>query len=129
MTTQHTQGEWKVARDGFENFSITDGGMKIIADLDHQGHLSKRENEANARLIAAAPKLLEALKNLIEEAKILYVAHEGEYGCIGREAIEKNKEYPSQIYAAESAVAEATQSCPKGWEQADTSNETAECGG
>lgn len=65
----HTQGKWIIGTDSDRNYYIT---AKIKADeLDMLGApvecrivdiFYSKEAEANARLIAAAPELLEALK-------------------------------------------------------------------
>ena len=71
MSTKHTQGPWEAK---FRPFSPSyeigvrapNGSLDLIASLKDsvpQGN----EREANARLIAAAPQLLEALKNVIFE--------------------------------------------------------------
>lgn len=58
---KHTPGEWAV--DGMTIFAPADGiAAKDVAVILHDGNSSIQEREANARLIAAAPELLEALK-------------------------------------------------------------------
>lgn len=64
MTTQHTQGPWKISRDGL--FIETSDGVDI-AQLCGSGDLtdygaSIALDERNARLIAAAPELLERVE-------------------------------------------------------------------
>lgn len=64
-TAQHTPGPWKVyGRDGKPKCYVTDSEGRTIADLDSfcTGSDSREQLEANARLIAHAPALLEALK-------------------------------------------------------------------
>jgi hypothetical protein len=66
MTTQHTPGPWKAISPH--------PGQWAICKESHQKHLEswtvayvrdfQKQDEANARLIAAAPELLEALKGL-----------------------------------------------------------------
>lgn len=56
---KHTQGEWKIV-DG-HRIETEDYGL--IANV--RGDLTDSETKANARLIAAAPKLLQALKDAI----------------------------------------------------------------
>ena len=62
-TTSHTPGPWHT--DGWENMVINDqwGTTIVIAPGSSTGTLG--EMKANARLIAAAPDLLEAVKNLL----------------------------------------------------------------
>ena len=54
----HTKGEWKV--DGFGD-RVVDENSDTIATMMK---MNRNEAEANAHLIAAAPALYEALKNL-----------------------------------------------------------------
>lgn len=61
---KHTGGQWKAEKDKFGNYSIVYRG-DVIAHIDTDGLLPKEENEANARLIAAAPELLQALKDVV----------------------------------------------------------------
>ena len=65
---EHTQGKWKNDNTGeyYNGHWIRMNGV-LIAKISHQkGGKSKGEPEANARLIAAAPDLLEALKEIAE---------------------------------------------------------------
>ena len=62
MTTQHTKGPWEISATGTEWDICMAGGGDMLADLSGCPNA-----EANARLIAAAPELLEALQG--------YVAH------------------------------------------------------
>lgn len=70
MTTQtkHTAGPWAVSMPGGQTtfngrrVTVTARGS-MVADLDWNTPL---ENMANARLIAAAPELLEAVNNLLD---------------------------------------------------------------
>lgn len=70
MVTQHTPGPWKFDRnnDGLIAFRIAGNGL-ILADALFKNtieHAPQRtEAEANARLIAAAPELLEKLQELV----------------------------------------------------------------
>ncbi len=49
-------------------YTIRDSRNCCIAVIGEVDRLTATENEANARLIAAAPELLEALKGLMKEA-------------------------------------------------------------
>ena len=65
MTTTHTPGPWKIIKGDFvvapDNGTVAQVGTPTTP---------AREHEANARLIAAAPEMLEALRDM--------VLHEGE---------------------------------------------------
>lgn len=63
MTTQqHTPGPWSYNQDeGGQHGHVISTGEYIIADLPDAGDGAAPHTEANARLIAAAPELLEAL--------------------------------------------------------------------
>ena len=66
----HTPGPWYIEPTGERTcngptVSIDQSPLKIVARPDW--HLDHEEYMANARLIAAAPDLLEALENLLEE--------------------------------------------------------------
>ena len=73
MSAQHTPGPWKI-----DHFNTSTGCYQIsgheqvlnlafVQDYSDEGD-SDQEAKANARLIAAAPDLLEALKDLIASA-------------------------------------------------------------
>ncbi len=82
--TQHTQGPWEMFDNGTntagivryaEDSSYNDGRDSVIICLFKEDGLIPTElaaQEANARLIAAAPELLEALKDMMAHA----AAHE-----------------------------------------------------
>lgn len=58
MSTKHTPGPWNV--DGI--FICDDAGDRIVAEVPK---MYDENDLANARLIAAAPELLEALQGLV----------------------------------------------------------------
>jgi hypothetical protein len=71
--SQHTPGPWEIdqaIRHGFTVYSQQAGF--IVGYMDEEGRYGAVESEANARLIAAAPDLLEALEELL-------VQREGHY--------------------------------------------------
>jgi hypothetical protein len=73
--TQHTAGPWTIDESPSpvygSNGTLVAEGVRIggIATCYTTGTRSSDKNRANARLIAAAPELLEALKRLIELAE------------------------------------------------------------
>ncbi len=78
MESKHTKGEWKLDENPFGERIIyaidSDGDKLAIAKTFH----SWKENQANAKLIAAAPDLLVALE------QIMYLsAHPEEINRIG----------------------------------------------
>lgn len=78
MSAQHTPGPWlhhgevNLVNDTHSLFcgGVNPVGSKYIGDIcyiqssDHINGVTREEAEANARLIASAPDLLEALENL-----------------------------------------------------------------
>lgn len=68
MNTQHTPGPWH-RTNGYAFIHNALGGevAKITSSIDSDAQME--EHEANARLIAAAPELLDALKRMTEAAK------------------------------------------------------------
>ena len=68
MTTPHTPGPWALSiNEGWTTnpFSVTVRRRGVhqttLANIPHRATVSPQEQEANARMIAAAPDLLEAL--------------------------------------------------------------------
>ena len=69
MTAQHTPGPWARVDDSFE-IRTHDGERYITTILGPHD----TQDEANARLIAAAPLMLEALRDALEELETLISA-------------------------------------------------------
>jgi len=79
--SEHTKGPWKVATWHYPQASLEVDREKIIVQSDHDiiaqmlrlWHPDRREKEmeANARLIANAPALLEALKSTQQRIEAL----------------------------------------------------------
>ncbi len=69
--TTHTPGSWdyRPDEDGkpITNGSVAIAYMDAYQPEEDDGGLWKKENEANARLIAAAPELLQALDYLLKQ--------------------------------------------------------------
>jgi hypothetical protein len=75
MSAKHTPGPWSYdpasfwKRPGLRGFKVYGPDSKSIAAYSSAGNRNAEEQEANARLIAAAPDLLAALRELIETAE------------------------------------------------------------
>lgn len=64
--SKHTKGPWRTEWLGEEQGYIMDDKGNYIAEIvayDEEGRYCPDEMEANARLMAAAPEMLEALSN------------------------------------------------------------------
>lgn len=65
MTTQHTQGPWTLSEE-YDGTSVKAGQFYVTHAIQncgfHEPEVDKAVTKANARLIAAAPDLLEALR-------------------------------------------------------------------
>lgn len=71
--TKHTPGPWAITR-----YSTSDGQLRIVTDdnqalplasVNYGDGITMKTTAANARLIAAAPDLLEALKKVLAFAE------------------------------------------------------------
>ena len=85
--SKHTPGPWKwwTTHEGAHRINPHKGGL-VIASCDTRNPFSE-EQEANARLIAAAPDLLEALKETLADGGL-----SGATRDLVREAIAKASE-------------------------------------
>jgi hypothetical protein len=71
MASKHTPGPWDVARySNYEGFSIWAPGAGCIAERWSPSEDRDTPFEANARLIAAAPELLEACRAMLTASEI-----------------------------------------------------------
>lgn len=71
MTTQHTSGPWAVGLYGVSERAVIKCGAKTIATIGYvDDGESNLHTHANARLIAAAPELLEALQAMLADASV-----------------------------------------------------------
>lgn len=61
-TIKHTPGPWTLIKDGVANFCGVTTPKKWLLRIQQNGELLRGEQEANARLIASAPELLEACR-------------------------------------------------------------------
>jgi hypothetical protein len=64
MSAKHTPGPWAVSDERHGNFYVRDAAGQQLIWLGNSSRFKPGENGANARLIAAAPELLEALENI-----------------------------------------------------------------
>ena len=76
---EYTKGEWKVIQKKaskvpfFDGFTLSvEGGKLLIALCDREKWDNKKQRLANAHLIAAAPDMYEALKEILTYDKIEY---------------------------------------------------------
>lgn len=77
MNARHTPGPWVVQKsnglhDGQHDFAIHATKAKVLAEAfgrDSNGNIISAE--ANARLIAAAPDLLKALKGFVSNSSVV----------------------------------------------------------
>jgi len=99
METKHTPGPWKIGLNPGPMVYTPDGTSQIA---DARGvAVTKDESKANARLIAAAPELLEACRNLSQ-----YVAKGIADGAFKDCALPKGAE--KRLNQALAAIAKAT---------------------
>ena len=96
METKYTKGKW-VKRQGDSDYKFDIlgefGTNKTIALIPNKCFVSDEEAEANAKLIASAPELLDALKMIRKELK------HGNY---------KGNHVNGMIQVAEEAIVKAT---------------------
>jgi hypothetical protein len=95
MQTTHTPGPWKIAATGHV---VTAADYSRICRVEQLPGMDSREIDANARLIAAAPELLDALQNIVNS---LTLAGPPELAC---------QQY--QLDTARAAIAKATGNTP-----------------
>ena len=104
--TSHTPGPWDVYPGTRAGIDTKDGSFSIVVagyDDDECGIWGRTnaEAEANARLIAAAPDLLEALSELLAEAEDIFVCMADATG------IDRHR-HPAPFKKARAAIAKAT---------------------
>jgi sugar (pentulose or hexulose) kinase len=69
--SQHTPAPWMIDGDISTAIDISNGSARI-AMIDEQSEIEESELIANAHLIAAAPDLLQALKDLLQATPETY---------------------------------------------------------
>ena len=71
MTTQHTPGPWERDGEYVQQAGQTEVGICSVLNMDEGGNKGWYHGpvtQANARLIAAAPELLEALEPFVKRS-------------------------------------------------------------
>ena len=113
-TTKHMQGSWEVDENApllpIEGHAIRDtkDGFTLAMLWEGGGTDGKSMQRANANLIAAAPEMLEALEDALEQLKRFEVGVDGEMGWRRNwEEIDKSGEHCPEITAARAAIAKA----------------------
>lgn len=104
MSTQHTPGPWAVGK--FNPSHVYQKGKNVTIARCEADICYTEEDKANARLIAAAPELLEALEGLVslenEIRRIASFSHETSMKYLNaRAAIEKATTNPDNIHTGE----------------------------
>ena len=69
MTTAHTPGPWFVTGEGLSRYVEAKINGALIQEVAWCGATLKDEQEDNARLIAAAPELLEVLQVIAADSR------------------------------------------------------------
>lgn len=72
---QHTPGPWSFSSKGGSNGTVLSGDFVIARCQRIDGDEWKQQSRANARLIAAAPELLEALNELLARSENFHAAN------------------------------------------------------
>lgn len=62
VMSKHTPGPWHVDTSSISQFNIVDSNLFVVCDTICGEEKSDEVNEANAKLIAAAPEMLEILE-------------------------------------------------------------------
>lgn len=91
-----TQGEWHVSKMVTDWEIYTEKRQSIAAAYEYSRSIPKEEAEANAKLIAAAPELLEALQKVREMISLKD----------GRATLRTSREFVNEVI--ESAIQKAT---------------------
>jgi len=105
--TKHTPGQWHIGSGNGEGSIFADngrtrleiGGTTLYPICQVNRKWEDEEDEANARLIAAAPELLQAIKDLFRECAMVHKSWgDGD----------NTKEADAAIKRAKDAIAKAT---------------------
>lgn len=108
MNTKHDPGPWRTSesahRNEWSHWIMTGGNRDATIAAVTQIPQAPEKSDANARLIAAAPELLEACRSLLEE----FDRYDAAMTAIGR----GHEDFGRQREAARAAVAKATHQEP-----------------
>ena len=98
METKHTPGPWRFIEQGDANmYGMVTAGNRWIISFRQNGELMSETELANAKLMAAAPELLEALKLILSDIKQLLGDYDIEFHNSG------------SIIESENAIKKATE--------------------
>ena len=103
---KHTPGPWHVEAEEWTNgqgIAICREGLGVIAVIDPGPAELRAEDEANARLIAAAPELKDALADLVFD--LAAIGFDSEDSVSGADAVEVICQHWKTLKAA---IAQAT---------------------
>ncbi len=102
MSTEYTKGPWRYEYEpGYCGELIAPDGMTIAAFIDEP-------REHDARLIAAAPEMYEALVDAEAALRHMDKTIEWEFGdCRSDDEIEADKDWSPDVYKARAAIAKA----------------------
>jgi hypothetical protein len=67
--SKHTPGPWKVSHEANGQWTIFAENYDVTSIPDDPDYGRPSEDPANARLIAAAPEMLEALKQVVQDCR------------------------------------------------------------
>ena len=81
--SKHTPGPWKY--DGIKHVFLDDVPFQKIAEINRYLPEFEDESDANARLIATAPQLLEALMMALDDSEVM--APDGKPLCVGPDTL------------------------------------------
>lgn len=97
----HTPGPWHVTAGPYPREIRADDGPFIASVYDVA--VTYGERNANARVLAAAPELLEALKAMLEELETAEVTLDQQFRCLG----DPPRQPSAAVVAATTAIAKA----------------------
>lgn len=88
-SVEHTPGPWESARAALtgpagEGHNFSNGDWEVYPPLGEAGPVAICPNEADARLVAAAPDLLDALQKLLPLAEVCLPAFLDSYTALDK---------------------------------------------